>query len=225
MQLYLFKTEKINFVNLLQFCFILSRRDLYQPCSPSMVGTNLSVTTGDFVNTMLPEDPYNFRNLDWTEKLPLLDSILTQTDDPITIGHSDINQLLLLKEEYPDIAQISSCSYTENDYELMLTYTARQHLELQHNGTLPITEHDQQMRSDPSINLLSYYKQSFDEQAIVPKSMAYSTDYSVPVRDFFNKDKFFQHIVTIGADPSPKAKHYYDQWWLLQQSYFNGTQL
>jgi hypothetical protein len=222
-RLYLFKTESFNFVNLLQFCFILSRRDLYQPCLPLIAGTNLLVTTGEFVNTLSPDNPYNFRNIDWSEKLNILNSTLTQTDKPIVIGHNDINQLLFLEKQYSSIAQTISCSYTKDDYDLILTYFANMHLMSQSNGTVPLTEHDLQLRADQSINLLFYYKNAFDQQGLIPRSMLYSTDYNVPLKDFLDKNKFFQHLVNLGAEPTPEAIHYYNQWWELQHLYFyNG---
>lgn len=223
--LYLFKTERINFVNLLQFCFYLARRDLYQPCLPIFTGSHLDITKGELVNTFSPDDPDNFRNISWNEKLQLLNSTLESTDQKIVIGNYNIDQIMFLKQQYPSMAQTISCSYTEEDYDLLLTYIVNQHVELQASGMLPITEHDQHLRADSSISLLSYYKKSFDEQQLIPKSITYSTDYVVPLKDFFNKDNFFQHLTNLGADPTPEATHYYDQWWALQQPYFNGTQL
>lgn len=219
-KLYLFKTEKINFVNLLQFCFYLSRRDLYQPCLPVFSDSYLDVTKGELVYTFSPENPNNFRNLNWNEKLDLLDTTLSSTDAPIVIGSSSIDQILLLNNRYSDISQTISHCYTEEDYDFLLTYFVNQHLTLQSKGCLPLTEHDLQLRSDPTINLFSYYKNSFDQQGILPKSITYSTDYVIPVKDFFNKDKFFQHLNNIGADSTDEAIHYYNQWWELQKSFF-----
>jgi hypothetical protein len=220
-RLYLFKTEKLNFVNLLQYCFILSRRDLYQPCLPIIAGAEISAVKGQLVYDFSPDNPENFRNIEWESKIQLLDSILDSTNASIVLGSHDINQLILLKKNYQSKAYIISCSYTKNDYDLLLTYLVNTHLAMQSTGALPITEADQQLRATPSIDLLSYYKKSFDEQQLIPKSMVYpDSDYSVPLQEFFNKNKFFQHLINLDVDPSKEAMQYYDQWCKLQRSFF-----
>lgn len=224
-RVYLFKTETINFVNLLQFCFFLSREDIYQPCYPKILYKHLTVDPGGFALHFAPDNPcVNFRNIDWTTKLAEFDEVLAQTTDKIVLGCNDIEQVNLLKNHFGDNCYTISCSYSYDDYDSFLSYITNSHIVKQSTGQLKLTDHDIAIRNDKNINLFDYYKQSFDQQKILQNSMSYDTDYSVVLTDYFDKNKFFQHVTNIGGNNSIEAVNYYDSWYSMQNTFFMTTQ-
>lgn len=94
----------------------------------------------------------------------------------------------------------------------MLEIFARTHLFMQDHNEVPITEHDKEVRASTT-DLVAYYMQAFDNQKLVPKAIHPVGDYSVPVRDYFNFDKFFGHFKILNVQPSDAAKNYYSQWY------------
>ena len=97
-ELYVFKTEYINFVNLLQFCLYLSRRDLYQPCIPIIKNKHLTLIPGEFCLFFDSIDPLrNFRDIDWTQKIESLNTILRNTNQTVVFGANSIDQIDFLK--------------------------------------------------------------------------------------------------------------------------------
>jgi len=220
-KLFLFKTESINFVNLLQFCLYLSRGDLYQPCIPIIKHQHLTLIPGDFCLFYDPNDPIrNFRNIDWRSKIHSLNDLLSGIDQPIVFGNNSIDQIRFLKSNVNHSCATISCSYDEEYYDFILNYFTRSHISKQMSGQLEITNLDQQLRNDQSIDLFLWYKNSFDQQNLVPKSLNFDTDYTVPLRDFFDKERFFWHLTNIGGSESPEALDYYNNWLENQNSFF-----
>jgi hypothetical protein len=219
-RIYLFKTESLNFVNLLQFCFILSRRDFYEPCIPTFDEKLLGVEIGNFCSTLSRDNPQNFRNIDWHSNLSQLDKILESTNNSIIIGNHSIKQIQLLKNYYQNRAFTVSCSYKEDWYDRLLTYKANTHIYQQATGALPLTELDTQLRKDKSVDLFKYYKNAFNEQKLIAKEINYNTDYVVLCEDFLIEDKFFEHIYNLGGHKTSNALMYYRRWQKHQLTFF-----
>lgn len=225
-KLYVFKTEYINFVNLLQFCFYLSRRDLHQPCVPIIKHKFLSLIPGEFCLHYDSVDPLNnFRNIDWTQKIESLNLYLKNASQPVVFGTNNIDQVNFLKNNVECSCITISCSYTEDQYDLVLNYFVKSHLEKQSMNLIEITDLDQKLREDKSLDLFSYYRDSFDRQNLIPKQLQLETDFVVPLIDFFDKTKFFQHLENIGGCYSHEADEYYDSWRNEQSEFFTGTNI
>lgn len=194
--IYLFKTERVNVVNLLQFCAILSG-EWYEICQPQLSDTNyMSVIVGNFVRCLSPEDPMNFRNIDWTTKVYELEEIANTTDLNLTVGVKTVEQLAFLKTHFGDRTKTISVSYDVDSYELMLDFLARAHIQEQ----------------NLNIESIEYYKQEFDKLGLLPRQLAPVGEYNVPFEDFFDKDIFFTHLKNIGLNPSVDAEAFYDKW-------------
>ena len=208
--LFLFKTEKLNLVNLLQFCFILSRNDLYEPCIPNFESGQLTTIKGKFIYDSSSDDPDNFRNIKWESKTQIVVDALTC--GPLVLGNHSIEQLYFLKEYFKEnSALIITCSYTADEYEFFLEQLVKQHIYLQDAGFLPLSQVDKDLRSSVE-NIKIYYKNSFDKQQLLPKEMQYFSDYNVPLIDFYDEDKFFQHLQNLPCVPTQVAIDYYHQW-------------
>ncbi len=223
-KLYVFKTDNINFANLLQFCFYLSRHDLDGPCVPVIQNKHLSLIPGNFCLFFEPEDPLNnFRNLDWNLKIQALNRYLADTDQAVAFGSNHIDQIDFIKHNIDHTCASISYSYDQAQYDQVLEYFVHSHLAKQASGRVPLTDLDQQLRQDQSIDLFEYYKTAFDTQNIIPRSMQFDTDHVIPLVDLLNKDKFFHHLVGIGGQRTAQADIYYNNWWTAQQDFFSGS--
>jgi hypothetical protein len=173
----------------------------------------MTAELGPFMYTASPQNPDKFRNVDWTTQLGLLTNILTTNS--CVIGNYSIDQLQFIKNYFKESAVLITHSYQTFEYDFFLEQFAKQHVYLQDVGSLPLTETDQAVRSNGE-DLVQYYKQTFDQQQIIPKQINWSGDYDVPVRDFYNPDRFFQHITNLSTTPSTQAIAYYQQWQKLK---------
>ena len=200
--IYLFKTERVNVVNLLQFCAILSD-EWYEICQPHISDTNyMSTTVGNFVQQLSPADPMDFRNIDWSTQVYKLEEIADATDLNLMVGVKTVKQLLFLKEYFGDRSKTISISYDESSYGLMLDFLVQAHIE------------EQQL----SVDLIEHYKQEFDTLGLLSKQLEPVGEYNVPFEDFFNKIKFFKHLKNIGLNPSVDAEAFYDKWRIQNES-------
>ena len=210
--LYIFKTTPYNLTNLPQFCFILSRDDLYDPCQPTIADGNLGMDVANWIKEVSPDNPsQTFRNIDWQENVKLLNRFVNKTN-PLVFGNNDAKQIDFLANYYGSQATTIACVYSDSSYDIMLTWYVLRHIRLQDFGIIPFNETDTSLRKS-NVDLVEYYKKSFDEQQLVPRSMVDKCDYNIPIEDLFSYDKFFQHVTNIGSLPSAKAIDYYNKWY------------
>jgi hypothetical protein len=87
---------------------------------------------------------------------------------------------------------------------------------LQDLGIIEITEHDQQLRTG-GLNLVEYYTQAFDQAQLVPMSINPVGEYDIPINDFFNADKFFNHMACVDSPCTQQAIDFYKKWRGCQQ--------
>ena len=213
-RLYIFKSTSLNITNLPQCCVYLSRTDLYDPCTPVLNQGKIEFALAKtFPFLFQPENTKEaFRNTQWEEQIEKLATLFNTIDQSLVIGANSDEQLVFLKNYFGNDAVTISCSYAESLYDTMLTWFVKRHIAQQDCGMLEMTEHDQTLRDD-RVDLIDYYKQSFDGLKLVPKSLTGVGEYDIPVQDFFNAEKFFQHLTNLNNKPTDKAISYYNDWY------------
>lgn len=74
------------------------------PCTPTITedGTLIHDKNEPYVIELSKNDPLGFRDINWKQRWPSLHSILSRTDLKIWIGCYSLDQLLYLKEMFPD---------------------------------------------------------------------------------------------------------------------------
>jgi hypothetical protein len=193
----------------------LSRQDLYEPCIPKFEGTHLGLVLGKFIYDSSPDDPANFRNITWVSNTQVIVNALTQGS--LVIGNHNIEQLHFLKEYFKENSLLITCSYTVTEYDFFLEQLVNQHIYMQEVGAIALSQTDKDLRFSGK-NIKQYYKNSFNEHRLLPKEMQYSSDYNVPLIDFYDKDKFFQHLQNLSCVPTPATIEYYHQWQKLNNT-------
>lgn len=207
--IYLFKSLPFNITNLPQFCFMLSRPDLHHTCCvPIFENDQMAMEIGQFANSITTE---NFRGIDWSNKVNQLVDIIDQ-GHALCFATDLVDQLNFLKFYFKDRVMTVSVSYDSDSYDDMLTWFAKRHIHLQNTQRLSLTTRDQELRNK-RVDLVEYYKREFDQQQLVPMSILPTGEYDIPVRDFFHRDNFFQHLKNIEGRPSTRAFEYYDRWY------------
>jgi hypothetical protein len=209
--LYVFKSTPFNITNLPQWSLYLSRDDLYQPCKPILTNTQLDLEIGGFAQQFSPDPQALFRDIDWEEQLPKLDALINSIDQSVVFGVNSVEQLTVLKTHFKDQAITVSCSYNQDYYPKMLSWYVHRHIRLQNLGIIEITAHDRELRTNGT-NLVDHYAQAFDKACLIPPTIDPVGDYDIPVGDFFNVSKFFNHMSCIGGAPTQQAIDFYNQW-------------
>ena len=213
--LYIFKSySRINVTNILQWCFMLSNNNLFEPCVPILTGTQLDVIPGKFL-LKFTQDKYAFRDIDWLSNIDTLKDIIKSTDKSIVFGVHSESQVNFLKAQFKDCALVITCSYDEPEiYDRFLTDIARRHINLQNLGSIELNESDKILTT---VERIEHYKKVFMEQELIPTTLSYRGDYNVPVRDLFDKDKLFRHLSNIKVTASPAASEFYDKWYEINE--------
>jgi hypothetical protein len=206
-QLYLIKTETLRITNLFQHGLLLSVKS-YGSCTPKLHDGYISLEYGKFVTDAV-NDPNEFRYLNWDSKIPYLSSILDSGENLI-FGNYNLEVLKSIKKSLN--GTIISYNYDHSLYSVMLEIFTRTHLYMQDHSIVPETEYDKNIKAS-GVDLVSHYMQVFDEQNLVPKCIPPVGDYSVPIQDYFNFEKFLNHFNNIGVCPSDSAKSYYGRWY------------
>jgi hypothetical protein len=188
---------------------MLSRPDLHHTCCvPVFENDQMAMEIGQFANSITTE---NFRGVDWSTKVNQLVDIIDQ-GHVLCFATDLIDQLNFLKSYFEDRVMTVSVSYDSDSYDDMLTWFAKRHIHLQNTQRLSLTARDQELRNQ-QVDLVEYYKREFDQQQLVPKSILPTGEYDIPLRDFFHRDNFFQHVKNIEGQPSTPAFEYYDRWY------------
>lgn len=215
---YIFKCVKnLNITNLPQWSVYLSREDLYDPCIPvafAETGT-FGIKVAEFPTLVCPNDPESsFRDAVWPDKIGIVDKILSDNPDKkLVFGVHHTHQVEFLKDHFQERAFVLGSSYDDEEtYDLLLTYFAQAHVYQQSLGIMPITEHDLELRKIHKTSLVPVYKKIFNELNIVPRAIDHSGDYVIPLKDFFNLEKYTQHMNNAGLPLGQKAIDYYNAW-------------
>lgn len=188
---------------------MLSRPDLHHTCCvPIFENDQMAMEIGQFANSITTE---NFRGVDWSTKVNQLVDIIDQ-GHVLCFATDLIDQLNFLKSYFEDRVMTVSVSYDSDSYDDMLTWFAKRHIHLQNTQRLSLTTQDQELRNQ-QVDLVEYYKREFDQQQLVPKLILPTGEYDIPLRDFFHRDNFFQHVKNIEGQPSTPAFEYYDRWY------------
>lgn len=210
--IYLFKSQPFNITNLPQFCFMFSCPDLYRDsCVPIFKNGQMAMEIGQFANSI---DTKNFRGIEWSGQTNKLNQLVDFVDQGHTLCFATdlAEQLDFLKFYFKNKILTVSVSYNSNSYDQILTWFVKRHIHLQNTQQLPTTEWDRELRNQ-QIDLIDHYKQEFDQQQLVPKSIQPTGEYDIPVVDLFHRDNFFQHLKNIEGQPSTQAFEYYDRWY------------
>lgn len=205
--LYLFRGSILNFTNILQHCFMLSKEDLYDPCTPVIRNNLLDWDLAEFIK-IGGEIP--FRSIDWADHTEQLDFLI---DNNLSRSYATyrLDQIDYLKNYFKDRCFVISFSYDVILYDFLLEIFVRTHIHRQNCGIVPITKYDQLLR-ESDINLVDYYTKEFDQQQLISKQLSGVGDYVVPLNDFFDQFKFFKHIENIGGTPSQQSINFYTNW-------------
>lgn len=206
--LYLFKTEYINLTNLFQYCLYKSIPNLYKPCTPKLSDCYLYAEVGGLVweisSTGLG------RNWHWAHIRDIISNAL-KLRNSVVAGNFDFEELNNLKKNIKTNSIIISYTYDEKLYDFVLDHFAKTHIYKQNMGEVEITAYDREIRNTKQ-NLVEHYKQVFDQQNSIPKNMLPRGDYSIPIVDFFDLEKFLIHFKKLDIEFSSDALEYYATW-------------
>lgn len=215
--LYLFKLTNNVFTHLLAHCFVLGRQDLHDPCTPIIKNNLLDWNMGKFVTEI--ESRTLLRQISWGDYISQLDWLVDNNLVRQMSTYRD-DQVVFLQNYLKDKVQIINVTYSKQEYDFMLEFFVKVHIHKQNIGILPVNEHDQHLR-DQKIDLVSHYKQAFDQANLIPHSIPNIQGFNVPVADFFQQDAFLKQIEAIGGNDTPAVRDFYQTWQEISKQNFS----
>lgn len=176
----------------------------------------IEFTVGEFAKEHT-DDPYEkFRNLNWDLSIDKLnDQIISakQQNEVIVFGSYRQDQIDYLKLKFEGNILTIGSKYTSDMYEILLTLSAKKHIELLVTGKVQPNDTDKtNLKTLTETELIQYYKNTIDTQQLVLRENTDICDYVIPLRDFFNEELIIQHFNNLGISLSISAIDLYKKW-------------
>jgi hypothetical protein len=215
--IYLLKLRQINAFNLpIALLFQSADTLAFEPCTFSINDLGfINITIGNFVKPHCDNPTQEFRFIDWSQNLESLTQSLNQAtaqNQNLIIGTYRSDQMKFLKNHYGDQVLTIGIDHTESSYNSLLQVLAKQHVYYLESGMLPITDVDQQILTNITINKIDYYANAFDQQQIIPKSDVGNYEYSILFEDFYNQKTMAHHLTQLNLPFNNKSLEFYNQW-------------
>lgn len=224
--IYLFKTQRLNLFEMAGAQIIKNAPEkFYNICDYVLDSKFLKIRQlGDIVTNFLPKldgNYRNFRNVNWNKSLDYLDSIVSTAfsqNKNLMFGTNSTEQFNFLIKYYHGKCKTLAVTYTESSYEQLLDHLVDHHIYLLRNSNLEITTQDQyNLENLNEFDLQRYYKESFEEQKLLPKSFSIDADHTLDFLDLIDPTKFSKWLEDLGFPFTESSKLFYYNWLDLNQ--------
>jgi len=178
-----------------------------QPCIPDTLdnGVNFFTKDEDYVVKFSDNDPVNFREVDWSNKIHDLKHFLKKVNKNIIIGSYKPEQLKIIKENIPTVS--IGINYTQQQFKLVVSDVIKidaitKNKKLANLSKKEIDDYAEQ----------EYIKNKVFFNRIIPDSFYVKADYNINIEDFYNKHNFIKFIEKIDGKRNKKQIDFYNKW-------------
>lgn len=178
--------------------------DWLQPCTPAINprGHLIHSEHQPYVLSLTNNNPMSFRDIDWTDRLGDIESLLDSTDKKVWIGNFHSKQARIIKKHFGDDVTTVGLSYNPRSRDLILenvlTYYGI-------SGAASKEEYNVEMN-------VRYYsdKEKWDKK--VPYNFDPDTDVSIDVSTFLTPDNYISELEQLDGPRNAKQLEYYFTW-------------
>lgn len=215
--LFVFKTFPINFTNLFLGAVLYGYKNILGSCQYIIhPGGFFTCEHGDTVKKFSSDPGPNSRNLDWSEKIVVLDDLLNQASKQqkvLCFGSHHDTQITYLKNRYQDSCTTVGLSYGPALYQFLLNEMAKYHVFLLKNDLMIPNQSDKEkLISHTYDQLIEWYSNEFDRLNLILPEKQCEFDYDIPIDDFFSLPLLKKHYTELGFDGIRAFKEYYSKW-------------
>lgn len=178
-----------------------------QPCIPDLLDNGVSYFTKDedYVVEFSDNDPLNFREVNWKNKVNKLKRFVETQNKNVIVGSYKPEQLDIIKKTIPTVS--ISIDYTSEQQELVIRDVIK--LSAMHN--------DDKYKTMDYKDLKRFVDKEYQNkrtvlEMFIPKTFSVDADYHINIADLFVKDKFIDFIETIDGKRNKKQLDFYDKW-------------
>jgi hypothetical protein len=177
-----------------------------QPCTPDITNTGHLIHNNheQYVLDLTNNNPMQFRNIDWTDRLSDIEAVLSNAGDKkVWIGNFSSKQARLIKKHFGSDATTVGITYTPNTRDLVLENVITYYSGLS-------TETDKEKYN---VGMNVRYQMNKDKwEKMVPYSFQLDTDFSIDLADFLKPDNYIDAVEQIDGLRNEKQLEYYFTW-------------
>lgn len=177
-----------------------------QPCTPDITNTGHLIHNNheQYVLDLTNNNPMQFRNIDWTDRLSDIEAVLSNAGDKkVWIGNFSSKQARLIKKHFGSDATTVGITYTPNTRDLVLENVITYYSRLS-------TETDKEKYN---VGYNVRYQMNKDKwEKMVPYSFQLDTDFSIDLIDFLKPDNYIDAVEQIDGLRNEKQLEYYFTW-------------
>lgn len=214
-----FNSHKVNFLNLVPYHITeYYQSQWYGPCRACIISEYpwIRLTPGMLERKIIEHFNVGLRHVDWKSHVPLLENIVRDAEknaQDLFFGSYNYDQLNFLKNFFGNNSLTIGLTYTEKNYDLLLTDIAKKHIYLLHLGNIIPNDQDLEVLKSKTYNqLIEHYKIIFNETNYLPKSCSFSGDYEIPFDDYYHVKKMENHFKNIKLPILDTKKSVYHKW-------------
>lgn len=175
-----------------------------QPCTPTIntKGHLIHNQHQTYVLSLTNNNPMTFRDIDWTDRLDDIESLLDSTDKKVWIGNFHSKQARIIKKHFGDDVTTIGLSYTPQSRALILENV------LTYYGISSVTDKE---KYNVEMNVRYYSdREKWDKK--VPYNFDPDTDISIDVSTFLTPDNYINQLEQLDGPRNTKQLEYYFTW-------------
>lgn len=175
-----------------------------QPCTPTIntKGHLIHNQHQTYVLSLTNNNPMTFRDIDWTDRLSDIESLLNTADKKVWIGNFHSKQARIIKKHFGDDVTTIGLSYTPQSRALILENV------LTYYGISSITDKE---KYNVEMNVRYYSdREKWDKK--VPYNFDPDTDISIDVSTFLTPDNYINTLEQLDGPRNTKQLEYYFTW-------------
>jgi hypothetical protein len=175
-----------------------------QPCTPTInpIGHLIHNEHQPYVLSLTNNNPMTFRDIDWTNRLGDIESLLDNTDKKVWIGNFHSKQARIIKKHFGEDVTTVGLSYNPRSRDLILENV------LTYYGISNITSKEEY---NVEMNVRYYSdKEKWDKK--VPYNFDPDTDVSIDVSTFLTPDNYISELEQLDGPRNAKQLEYYFTW-------------
>jgi hypothetical protein len=215
-----FKSHKINALNLVPYHLIETCIDQWHgPCRGHIdrESGHLYSTPEILEKETVSRFGCTLRNVQWDQHddyLREITDIARSENKSLFFGTHSQDQLDVLTNIFDGEVLTFALSYSVTDYEQLLENIAEYHVYLLISQKIKSTQVDQEIIRLPKNDAVKFYKNEFDQLALIPTSYSDDRHYQIPYSDYLNPKAMYQHFSNLGFG---KNYDFYNQWLAMQK--------
>ena len=188
--------------------------DWVQPCTPDITSTGHLIHNNheQYVLDFTDNNPMTFRDIDWTNRLGEIESLLEKSDKKVWIGNFKSKQARIIKKHFGDYAKTVGITYKPVMRNLLL-----ENVITYYSG---LTNETDMEKYNIGFNT-RYYTNREKWDKLVPVNFTPEADYSIDIADFFNPDNYIGSIELLDGPRNEKQLEYYFKWLIRTKERLN----